>query len=366
MREGMKIIRTGLVNAISNFSDVATQYKNLATLGYTHYQAAQPVTIGKRFMLYVQDFIDLVEELDNVKFRARGAKGTVGTQASFMKLFGNDNNKVRRLDELVAQKLGFETTYHLTSQTYPRSFDAKIVSLLNRICISLAKFGNDMRLMSHDNIVDEPFEEKQTGSSAMVFKRNPMRSERLCSIARHLIGLSVEADITATTQWLERTLDDSAIRRIYVPESFLSTDAVLILANNITTQNMKEGTRPLTFYKGMIKRTLDEQLPFLAIEDIIMELVSRGGNRQELHEIFREHSVNARIDMLENGKTNDLLERIADDERVPMNLSELQPFLHPDIGRAREQVDEYMAEVVTPFLIKNAESIGKSNSEINV
>ena len=265
MMKATDIIRSELVNVINNEAQIADEYKNLVCLGFTHYQPAQPVTVGKRMTLYIQDLLMDLEAIEALNFRARGAKGTTGTQASYLDLFDGDYEKVKDLDRLVSKKLGFDSIFPVTGQTYPRKFDTKVAEAISGTGVSLYKFANDIRLLSGRKEVDEPFQKDQTGSTAMPYKRNPMRSERICALARKLTGLVPDFYNTAQTQWFERTLDDSSIRRIDIPQLFLLADAILILANNITNQNVDpEKMRPMTFYPNRIRRNLNEELPFMA------------------------------------------------------------------------------------------------------
>ena len=370
MREAMKVVKTGLVNCIHNMSQVAYEYKDLVTLGYTHFQPAQPTTVGKRFTLYLQDLLDDLEVIEGIEFKARGGKGTTGTQASFLDLFEGDYEKVKRLDQLVTEKMGFDRSYAVTGQTYPRKFDAKIAQALANTGISLYRFAQDTRLLAKDMIVDEPFEIDQTGSSAMPYKRNPMRSERMCGFVRKLCGLVPNFYDTAKSQWLERTLDDSAIRRMDIPQSFLLTDGILILANNITDRNVNlEKMRPMTFYPKRIEKLLNEKLPFMASEAIMIDLVKEGFNRQEMYEFIRKHSVDSAIAMKEEGADCDLFERLGKDQNFPLSEKELNAYLGNPLrfaGAANIQTEEFLEDYVKPALEKNRHLIGKASSEVNV
>jgi len=348
---------------------VAEETKDLVCLGYTHYQPAQPTTIGKRMTLYIQDLLMDLEAIDNLDFRARGAKGTVGTQASYLKLFDGNYSKVRELDLLVAQKLGFEDVFPVTGQTYPRKFDSKVAEALAGIGVSLGKFAGDLRLLSNQKCVDEPFELNQTGSSAMPYKRNPMRSERLSGLTRKLRNLVPNFYDTAANQWFERTLDDSAIRRIDIPQAFLLTDASLILGNNITDQKDHPDRNKLTFYPQRLRKLLNEELPFMASEEIIMDLVKEGYDRQDLHEIIKQHSFAAGKAIKEEGRDNDLFTRLGEDKAFPLTEVELNEYLeHPEkfAGAAEQQVEDFLVEQVGPALDEYEELIGKSNSNIEV
>ncbi len=370
MREATNLVETGLVNVINNMSKMAENHKDLVTLAFTHYQPGQPTTIGKRMTLYIQDLLSDLETIQSLDFKARGTKGTTGTQASYLELFEGDFEKVKALDGLVSKELGFDSFFPVTGQTYPRKFDTKVAEALAGIGVSLYKFAGDIRLLSNQKIVDEPFAKDQTGSSAMPYKRNPMRSERLCSIARKLIGLVPNFYDTAKNQWLERTLDDSAIRRMDIPQAFLSTDAILILANNITNQDVNpEKGRPLTFYPKRITRLLNEELPFMASEAILMDLVKEGYGRQEMHELMKHHSVETGIAIKEEGSDNDLFFRLGADSNFPLSEKDLNLYLERPkrfSGAADIQTTEYLEDVVKPVLKKNEHLIGKMNAEIKV
>ncbi|NQU78166.1 adenylosuccinate lyase [Candidatus Woesearchaeota archaeon] len=370
MREAMGLVRKGLVNVIHNMAGIAYDHKDLVTLGYTHYQPAQPTTVGKRMTMYIQDLLMDLDYVEGIEFKARGAKGTTGTQASYLELFDNDYGKVKRLDALVSEKLGFDSSFAVTGQTYSRKFDTKVVETLAGVGVSLQKFAKDIRLLSNQKCVDEPFAVKQTGSSAMAYKRNPMRSERLCGLARKLTGLVGNFYQTASDQWFERTLDDSAIRRMDIPQAYLLTDAILILANNITDRNVdpKNG-RPLTFYPKRIRKLLNEELPFMATEAILMDLAKDGSDRQEMHEILKKHSVAAGLAIKEEGADNDLFRRLGEDENFPMSENELDKYLENPgrfAGAAETQTWEYLREHVLPRLVKYEDIIGKAESQVNV
>ncbi len=370
MKEAMGIIRTGLVNLINNDAQIANKYKNLVCLGYTHYQPAQPVTIGKRFTLYIQDLLMDLESVEAIEFKARGAKGTTGTQASYLELFDGNYKKVKALDILVAKKLGFDSVFPVTGQTYPRKFDTKVAESLAGIGVSLAKFATDIRLLSNQKCVDEPFQIKQTASSAMPYKRNPMRSERLTGLSAKSRGLVADFYNIASTQWFERTLDDSAIRRMDIPQIFLLAEAMLILGNNITNQDVDPTKmRPLTFYPNRIKRLLDEELPFMASEAILMDLSKRGCDRQEMHKIIEQHSIPAGIAIKEEGADNTLFERLGNDQNFPLSQSDLEEYLeNPErfAGAAEQQTEDYLRKVVNPILKERRDLIGKTDSEIKV
>lgn len=359
--QGLKFIRKKLINVIDVLTNFALQYKDLPTLGFTHFQPAQLTTVGKRACLWIQD---LLIDLENIEFqlskvRLRGAKGTTGTQASFLKLFDGDHEKVKKLDQLISKKMGFDHSYKVTGQTYTRKWDSIILSLLSGIAQSLHKFSNDIRLLQHLKEVEEPFEEKQIGSSAMAYKRNPMRSERIGALSRYIIINSLNPSITASEQWLERTLDDSANKRITIPEAFLATDAILTLCINISSG--------LVVYEKVIAQHIEKELPFMATENIIMEGVKKGGDRQELHERIRIHSMEAAKQVKVYGKKNDLLNRIAADKVFALSIDELNKVLNPKnfIGRAPNQVEEFICDDVQPILESNKEILGMK-AEIHV
>lgn len=347
--EALKLVRSKLLSVISKLSRFAEKYKDMPTLGFTHYQPAQLVTVGKRACLWIQDLLLDLEELDFTldHLRLLGSKGTTGTQASFLALFDNDHEKVKRLEKLIAEKLGFANVMPVSGQTYSRKQDSRILSTLSAIAQSAYKFSNDMRLLANLKELEEPFEKKQIGSSAMAYKRNPMRSERISSLARYVIVNALNPAITASTQWFERTLDDSANKRIAIPEAFLAIDAILNIYNNIA-----DG---IVVYPKIIRRRVMEELPFMATENILMAAVKRGGDRQELHERIRVHSMEAARMVKEEGKANDLIERIAGDPMFGMSLEELNAVLSPEnyIGRSSQQVEEFLNEHVRPILQKN-------------
>lgn len=363
MKEGLKIIKSQLISTIKNLSDFANDTKNVVTLAYTHFQSAQPTTIGKRMTLYLHDLIIDLKELEYVSklIKARGAKGTTGTQASYFELFDGDFNKVKELDKLVSQKLGFETSYSVTGQTYSRKIDSIIIKMLANIAETATKFAIDLRLASNLKIMEEPFEKNQTGSSAMAYKRNPMRSERMTSLSRKLIGLQINASHTYANQWFERTLDDSAIRRMDLPQAFLLSNAILKLFENITSG--------MVIYPAQIKKHLNQELPFMATEAILMELVKKGMDRQGMHELIKIHSIAAGKVVKEEGKPNDLFERIANDPKIPLTAIELDIYLtNPDefAGFASSQTEEFLRNIVAPILEKNKEDLETTNKEINV
>lgn len=350
--EALDLIKKRLVKLISILSRFADQYKDLPTLGFTHFQPAQPTTVGKRACLWIQDFIFDLESLEDFlqRRRLRGVKGTTGTQASFLELFDGDYEKVKLLDKMVAKKMGYEDVFAVTGQTYSRKFDSQLVNILAGIAQSATKFSNDIRLLQHLKEIEEPFEKNQIGSSAMAYKRNPMRSERIASLARYIIADMINPAMTVSGQWFERTLDDSANRRISVPEAFLATDAVLNLCANVS-----DG---LVVYPKLIGQGLMKELPFMATENIMMDAVKKGGNRQELHEKIRLHSLAAARIVKEEGGENDLVDRIAGDPSFGISKEEILEILRPDlyIGCAPMQVREFLENIVKPIL-DNEESI---------
>ncbi|MCX7773351.1 MAG: adenylosuccinate lyase, partial [Clostridia bacterium] len=339
----LKLVKDKLLSVISKLSRFADRYKDMPTLGFTHYQPAQLVTVGKRACLWIQDLILDVEELDFVieHIRLLGSKGTTGTQASFLALFDGDHEKVKRLETLIAEKIGINAVMPVSGQTYSRKQDSRILNALSAVAQSAYKFSNDMRLLANLKELEEPFEKKQIGSSAMAYKRNPMRSERISSLARYVIVDALNPAITASTQWFERTLDDSANKRISIPEAFLAVDAILNIYNNIA-----DG---IVVYPKIIRKRVMEELPFMATENILMEAVKRGGDRQELHEQIRVHSMEAARMVKEEGKPNDLIERIANDPLFGMGLEEINAVLSPEnyVGRSKEQVIEFIEEPVS-------------------
>ena len=346
MREGLHLIRTKLIEVLKNLKVFALKYKDLPTLGYTHYQPAQITTVGKRATLWMQDLALDLENLNHTidKMRFRGVKGTTGTQASFMSLFDQDEEKVKELDRKVAEHFDFPKVYKVTGQTYPRKLDSYILNTLSEIAQSAYKFSNDLRLLQSMKEIEEPFEKNQIGSSAMAYKRNPMRSERMGALSRYIIVDALNPAITASTQWFERTLDDSANKRIAVAEAFLALDGVLNLYINIS-----EG---MVVYEKMIAAHLQNELPFMATENIIMEGVRKGGDRQKLHELIREHSMEASKRVKLEGLENDLMQRIQNDARFGLTKEELKLTLNPKhyIGRAPQQVEEFMEEEINPIV----------------
>ncbi|MDO4301071.1 MAG: adenylosuccinate lyase [Clostridia bacterium] len=353
MVEAMKIIRKKVLSVINKLSEFAMEYKDMPTLGFTHFQAAQTTTVGKRATLWIQDLMMDLEQIDFVLSNTKllGSKGTTGTQASFMELFEGDTDKVKKLDNMIAEKLGYSGVFAVSGQTYTRKLDSIFVNVLSGIAQSCTKFSNDMRLLQHLKEMEEPFEKNQIGSSAMAYKRNPMRSERMASLARYIMVDALNPAITAATQWFERTLDDSANKRIAIPEAFLACDAILNIYINVSGG--------LVVYPKVIERRLMEELPFMATENIMMDAVKRGGDRQELHERIRELSMEAAAVVKQQGGKNDLIERIAKEPMFGMSLEDLQKILEPKnfVGRAPQQVEEYINEQVKPVLDENKDSL---------
>ena len=354
MREGLEMLLGRAVNVLAKLKAFAAEWKSLPTLGFTHYQPAQLVTVGKRACLWAQDLLFDIEDLEAqiARLRCRGVKGTTGTQASFMTLFDGDSEKVRQLDALVAERLGFAESYPVTGQTYPRKVDTQVLRVLAGIGESVHKFGTDVRLLQNLKEIEEPFEKDQIGSSAMAYKRNPMRSERACSLARFLMTAPSHAQFTTATQWFERTLDDSAIRRLSIPEAFLAADAVLNLYLNIMEAP--------AVYPKVIARHIQAELPFMATETILMACVQKGGDRQELHEVIRQHSQAAAAVVKQEGGDNDLLDRLAGDSAIGMTRAEIEAVLDVQafVGRAPAQVDEFIADYIDPVLERNGNRLG--------
>ena len=361
MHEAMELVKRKLVNVMARLEKFALQYKDLPVLAFTHFQPAQPTTLGKRASIWAHDLLMDYEELCWLLEHKKllGCKGTTGTQASFMELFDGDTDKVKKLDQLIAEKMGYADCFPVSTQTYSRKYDFRVLSVLSSIAQSAHKFSNDIRLLQHLKEVEEPFEKSQIGSSAMAYKRNPMRSERMASLANYVISDVMNPAIVAATQWFERTLDDSANKRISVPEAFLAVDGILDLYLNIT-----EG---LVVYPKVIESHLMNELPFMATENIMMDCVKMGGDRQELHEAIRVHSMAAGRVVKEEGKPNDLLQRIADDPRFPMNLEQLQAIMKPAnfVGRSVQQTEEFFAEHIDPILEKEKDALGM-HADINV
>ena len=353
-RDALELTRARLIRCVHALTDFARKHASLPTLGYTHFQPAQPTTVGKRATLWIQDLLLDVEELDHriEVLRFRGVRGTTGTQASFLELFEGDHNKVDKLDLAVGKRMGFESTYPVSGQTYTRKVDYAVQASLAGTAASVSKIGHDLRILANLREVEEPFEAEQIGSSAMPYKRNPMRAERICALARHVITLSIDPAFTAATQWLERTLDDSANRRLSVPDAFLALDGCLVLLENIAGR--------MVVNPEVIRRNLAEHLPFMATETILMNAVSRGGDRQELHESIRKHSMAAARRMKEEGADADLLDRIAGDDSFALSMEELQQMTDPMrfVGRAPSQVERFIESAVAPVLEKhNSHSI---------
>ncbi|GAB7140291.1 adenylosuccinate lyase [Deferribacterales bacterium RsTz2092] len=355
MREALTLIRAKIVNVLSNLKTFALQYKSLPTLGFTHFQPAQLTTVGKRATLWMEDLLIDLESINFVisSLMFRGAKGTTGTQASFMSLFDGNHDKVKRLDRLTAEKMGFERIQPVTGQTYSRKQDSKVLAALAGVAESAHKFGTDVRLLAHLKEVEEPFEKGQIGSSAMAYKRNPMRSERICSLARFVISLSANPYYTHATQWFERTLDDSANRRMSISEAFLSADAILELLINITGG--------LVVYDKIIARRVAEELPFMATENIIMEAVKAGADRQAMHERVRIASIKAADNVKQLGLKNNMLELLANDKEIPLSAERIRKLLNPQdyTGRAPEQVAEFIEEHINPVLDEYSTALGK-------
>ena len=355
-RDGLRHLRSELLKVIANLADFAGRYKALPTLGYTHYQPAQLVTVGKRACLWMQDFVSDLEELDFVlaSIPFLGCRGTTGTEASFMELFDGDTQKIDEMNRMIASEFGFDRCFDVCGQTYPRKMDSRILNVLSSIAQSCYRMANDIRLLQHDRQIEEPFEKNQIGSSAMAYKRNPMRSERICSLARYLMADAMNAPMTASTQWMERTLDDSANRRISMPEGFLCADAILRLAQNVT-----DG---LHVNEKIIKKTVMEYMPFMATENLMMEAVRRGGDRQQLHEIIRRCSMEATA-RIKEGESCDLLARLAGEEAFGLTETEMQNLLTPShyIGRCQQQVEIYL-DKIRPII----SSVDRENVEINL
>ena len=361
MTEAMKVVRKKLVNVIRVLSKFAEEYKDLPTLAFTHFQPAQPTTVGKRATLWIQEFLMDLEDVEYQIGKAKllGSKGTTGTQASFLELFDGNDELAAKIDGKIAEKLGYETCFAVSGQTYPRKLDSQMLNVLSCIAQSAAKFSNDIRLLQHLKEVEEPFEKNQIGSSAMAYKRNPMRSERIASLARYVVVDALNPAITASTQWFERTLDDSANKRISVPEAFLATDAILNLVMNVA-----DG---LVVYPKVIEQHLRRELPFMATENIMMDAAKRGAERQELHEHVRVHSMAASKVIKEEGGENDLLERIAGDPIFGVTLEELKGIVDPHkyVGRAPRQTEIFLKETVQPVLERYAD-LETETAEINL
>lgn len=361
MAEGLKLVRKKLINVVAELAKFADQYKDQPTLAFTHFQPAQPTTVGKRATLWLNELLLDLEDLDHVldTMKLLGSKGTTGTQASFLELFEGDHEKCRRADQIIAEKMGFSSCYPVSGQTYSRKVDTRVLSVLAGIAQSAHKFSNDIRLLQHLKEVEEPFEKNQIGSSAMAYKRNPMRSERIASLANYVMSDVMNPMLVASTQWFERTLDDSANKRLSIPEGFLAIDGILDLYLNVV-----DG---LVVYPKVIEKHFMAELPFMATENIMMDAVKAGGDRQELHERIRTLSMEAGKNVKEKGLDNNLLELIAADPAFGLSLEELEKTMEPSryVGRAPQQVDEFLSEVVCPILDENKEILGMT-AEINV
>lgn len=361
MTEAMELIKKKLVCLIGELSKFAMEYKDLPCLAFTHFQPAQPTTVGKRATLWLEDLVMDLEDVEHQLSKAKllGCKGTTGTQASFMELFDGDNEKCKELDRKIASKMGYRDTFHVSGQTYPRKLDSQMLSVLSSIAQSAYKFSNDIRLLQSMKQIEEPFEKSQIGSSAMAYKRNPMRSERIGALSRYVIVDALNPAITASTQWFERTLDDSANKRISVPEAFLAVDAILSLYINVV-----DG---LVVYEKVITKQFMAEIPFMATENIMMDAVKRGGDRQELHEKIRQYSMEAGKRVKVEGLDNNLAELIANDKSFGLTLEEINSVMKPInfVGRAPEQVADFIDEVTKPILDKNKDLLGLE-VEINV
>ncbi|MBB5262920.1 adenylosuccinate lyase [Catenibacillus scindens] len=361
MKEALRLVHRKLVNVIDELAKFARTYKDLPTLAFTHFQPAQPTTVGKRATLWLNELVMDLEDVEYVigSLKLLGSKGTTGTQASFLELFDGDQEKCREADRRIAKKMGFDSCYAVSGQTYSRKVDSRVINVLAGIAESAHKFSNDIRLLQHLKEIEEPFEKNQIGSSAMAYKRNPMRSERIAALSRYVLADMLNPAITAATQWFERTLDDSANKRMSIPEAFLAVDGILDLYMNVV-----DG---LVVYPKVIRQHLMNELPFMATENIMMDAVKAGGDRQELHELIREHSMAAGRVVKEEGKPNDLLERIAADPAFGMTMEQLQAIMKPEnfVGRAPWQVEEFLDQVVQPILDANKDVLGMK-AEINV
>ena len=361
MRDALQLVKKKLVNVINNLAKFADEHKSQPCLAYTHLQPAQLTTVGKRACLWIQELLMDLEDVEYQLSKAKllGSKGTTGTQASFLELFDGDHEKVKKLDEMITKEMGFDAYFPVSGQTYSRKLDSQFLNVLSSIAQSAYKFSNDLRLLQHLKEVEEPFEKSQIGSSAMAYKRNPMRSERISSLARYVIANSINPAITASTQWFERTLDDSANKRISVPESFLAADAILNIYLNVAAG--------MVAYPKVIEQHILKELPFMATENIMMQAVKNGGDRQELHEKIRIHSMAAARVVKEEGKENDLIERIVKDESFNLNLDDINAVLKPEnfIGRAKEQTEEFLRDYVSPVLDKYKDVLGEE-AELSV
>lgn len=361
MTEALKLVKKKLVNVMDELSKFAMKYKALPTLAFTHFQPAQPTTVGKRASLWLQELVLDLEDLDHVldNMKLLGSKGTTGTQASFLELFDGDHDKIKELDRKIAEKMGFKACFPVSGQTYSRKVDTRVANVLAGIAASAHKFSNDIRLLQHLKEIEEPFEKNQIGSSAMAYKRNPMRSERIASLSRYVMIDALNPAITSATQWFERTLDDSANKRLSIPEAFLAIDGILDLYMNVV-----DG---LVVYEKVIEKRIMSELPFMATENIMMDAVKAGGDRQELHERIRTLSMEAGRNVKEKGLENNLLELIAADPAFNMSLEDLKKTMDPAkyTGRSEQQVEEFIANVIQPILDENKEMLGMK-AEINV
>ena len=361
MREALRLVRKKLINVIAELAKFADTYKNQPTLAFTHFQPAQPTTVGKRATLWLLDLTMDLNDLDYIlsQLKLLGSKGTTGTQASFLELFDGDHEKCKEADRRIAQKMGFDGCYPVSGQTYSRKVDSRVLNVIAGIAQSAHKFSNDIRLLQHLKEIEEPFEKHQIGSSAMAYKRNPMRSERIASLSRYVMSDVMNTSMTAATQWFERTIDDSANKRLSIPEGFLAIDGILDLYMNVV-----DG---LVVYPKVIEQHLMNELPFMATENIMMDAVKAGGDRQELHERIRVHSMEAGKVVKTEGKPNDLLERIAADPAFGMTMEQLQAIMKPEnfVGRAPQQVEEFLANDIAPILEANKDDLGMK-AEINV
>ena len=361
MSEALEIVRKKLINVIAELAKFADEHKNLPTLAFTHFQPAQPTTVGKRATLWMQEFMMDLEDLEYVKgsLKLLGSKGTTGTQASFLELFDGDQETIDKIDPMIAKKMGFETCYPVSGQTYSRKVDTRVVNVLAGIAASAHKMSNDIRLLQHLKEIEEPFEKTQIGSSAMAYKRNPMRSERIASLSRYVMVDAMNPAITSATQWFERTLDDSANKRLSVPEGFLAIDGILDLCLNVV-----DG---LVVYPKVIEKHMMAELPFMATENIMMDAVKAGGDRQELHELIRQHSMAAGRVVKEEGKPNDLIDRIAQDPKFGMTKEQILSIMKPEnfVGRSVQQTEEFFKDFIDPILAKEKDALGM-HAAINV
>jgi adenylosuccinate lyase len=362
MAEALKLVRVKLLAVMAQLRQFSLDHKDLPTMGFTHFQPAQLVTVGKRATLWLNDLLIDLEDLEYTagSLKLLGSKGTTGTQASFMSLFDNDHSKVRKIDQLIAEKFGFAGVYPVSGQTYSRKVDARVVNVLSGIAQSAHKFSNDIRLLQHLKEIEEPFEKNQIGSSAMAYKRNPMRSERIAALSRYVLVNAGNPALTAAEQWFERTLDDSANKRIAIPEAFLATDAILTLMLNITSG--------LVVYPAVIARRIRDELPFMATENIMMEAVKRGGDRQALHEKIRQYSMAAGARVKIEGAANDLLERIAQDPEFGLAQADLEDLLDARlyVGRSADQVTEFIRDFVDPVLSGSEDQLATVSSDLTV